>query len=72
MENQKPDWKQWIPIYGLFKGAKEELRGKPTILDNPTNNLNGYVKSFGAFYYHVITAEGILIGAYKGLEQLLR
>lgn len=31
---QKPDWRQWIPIYGLFPMAKAYEEGKPTIVAN--------------------------------------
>lgn len=29
----KPDWQQWVPLYGLGRAAHDMARGEPTIAD---------------------------------------
>ena len=34
MENtEKPDWKQWLPVYGVYKAMKDLVDRKPSIVD---------------------------------------
>jgi len=31
---QKPDLKEWIPIYGIYVGIKNQIRGLPSTADD--------------------------------------
>ncbi len=54
-----PDWKQWIPIYGVFKMEKDLKEGKPTFY--PSKNFYMHV-GFGAYHYFSLAATIIGIG----------
>ena len=51
---QKPDWKQWIPIYGIYKTGRDADNGKPSMLDNHPLLAVGY---------HSAITGGVIIGA---------
>jgi hypothetical protein len=70
MENQleeKPNWQQWIPIYGICKAIKDRVEGKASIMDS--NYLTRY---FGSMIYHAICSSMVIVGSIKGLEALLK
>ncbi len=31
---ERPDWKQWIPVYGVYQVFHDIMRGRPTVADN--------------------------------------
>jgi hypothetical protein len=33
MELDKPNWKQWLPVYGIYQVNKDLFDDKPTIID---------------------------------------
>ena len=35
----KPDWKQWLPVYGLYQVMRDNLKGKPSINDMVDKNI---------------------------------
>ena len=60
MEEQKPNWKQWIPIYGVYKIHKDDLESKPS-----------YLYDDNVATYHAASAAVVVIGLLVGLEKLL-
>ena len=47
---KKVDWKQWIPVYGIYQIKRDLDKGKPTF--NMSN------------IYHAISTVGIVVGTY--------
>ncbi len=62
---EKPNWKQWLPIYGVYQIKKDFFRGKPTIIDK------GKGLSYnGSALYQAISIVGAYIGAINFLSEL--
>lgn len=59
---EKPDWKQWVPYYGLYKIFRDKKLDKPTIADQDSR-----------FYYVSALEHGIFIAIpfIAGLVELL-
>ncbi len=55
-----PDWKQWIPIYGLARIEVDAKQGKPSIILDYENHP---LKYLGSAFYHATATVGILTGA---------
>jgi len=55
-KNNKPDWKQWIPIYGIFKAFNDEKNDKPTIYQG------GPLNYYSSMAYHIVTSTSTIIG----------
>lgn len=67
-KNKNLDWKQWIPIYGVYQIIKDVLGDKPTFFDcvDPYT-FSGATRMVGVSTYHgLVTTIPIL----KGLEAL--
>lgn len=65
-ENTKPNWKQWIPIYGIYLVGKDTLEGKPSLVDeSPPARL------FVSAIYHAIATSGVIASLGYSLEKLL-
>lgn len=63
---QKPDWKQWIPVYGYIKAIVDENSIAVPIDENGNTHLLRY---FGSALYHgTVTWYPI----YKVLESFLQ
>ena len=70
MEQEKnPDWKQWIPVYGIYQSTKDNRNGKPSLYGNMENHS---IRYWGSIIYHSITS-GATLGfiSEKGLKKLL-
>lgn len=65
------DWKELIPIGGIYAAIKNEEAGKPTVGGSPKSNE---VLWWGFFAYHfnayVWTATGLVIGAHEAYNHL--
>ena len=48
--DEKPDWKQWIPVYGIYQIKRDLDEGKPTF--NMSN------------IYHAVSTVAIAMGTY--------
>lgn len=49
----KPDWKQWIPIYGIYQTEKDFDEGKPVIMNRACSSyqaLSSIAVSAGVIY----------------------
>ena len=59
----KPDWRQWIPIYGIYKSIKDDSNGKPSLCDSTIK------KRFclGLVYHGAVSIYPIL----KGIEKII-
>ena len=58
----KPDWKQWLPVYGHFKLRKDEAAGKPVAIDNYMD------------LYSIYQSTSFIIGSYfvmLGIDRLI-
>ena len=67
---EKIDSKQWIPIYGIYKAIKDDLAGKPSVLDGskyPLQKLGSAVYQMAC----ITTASvGIAVGIASGINAL--
>lgn len=34
----KPDWKQWLPVYGIYRTIKDVRNDRPSIIINETED----------------------------------
>lgn len=68
-EQGKPDWKQWIPFYGIYKIISDDDKGKQTIWNKFEKNPIS-LEGAGIILYHPVvgTALGLLLT--YGLERL--
>jgi hypothetical protein len=60
---EEPDWKQWLPVYGLIQTLRDIHNGKPTILEN-----SEFTKGLGFFGYQVVSPTTIIYGIRYGTE----
>jgi len=69
----KPDWKQWLPIYGIYQMKRDLNEGKPIIVSERTaEGLNRPARPlifFGSLAYQGASIATGLAGVY-GLCQL--
>jgi len=65
IEQQKPDWKQWTPLYGLYQIGKDINAGKPIIYYSGTRLKDGIIG-----IYVELSTSAVLIGATIGLYEL--
>ena len=63
MKEYKPDWKQWLPIYGFYKSVKDRLDEKSSLI-----NTDHPIRYIVSFLYHGSILGGIILG----LEKLLQ
>ncbi|OGJ12638.1 hypothetical protein A3K82_02070 [Candidatus Pacearchaeota archaeon RBG_19FT_COMBO_34_9] len=67
-QRENPDWKQWVPFYGIYQIMKDEQEGKPSVRDNMKS-----IQYWGSSIYHgVLTISPIVIAITKGLEQIFK
>lgn len=65
---QKPDWTQWIPVYGAGRAMATMREGKPSLFVNDyVHGLNNtpailHFNHYGLFY-HALTTSTIVCGA---------
>lgn len=69
---EKPDWKQWFPLYGLYKVKVDNREDKPTIIDE---GIGTYELKYQAWLVmqtcSVMAAVGGIAGvAYQAYEKL--
>ena len=65
-ENKNPDWKQWIPVYGIYRVVKDAKEGKPSLADG-----KNYPERVSSFYHGIVISVGLGL-IYEGLEKLLQ
>lgn len=65
-KSQKPDWKQWIPVAGLYFVARDKYERKPSLIDTrpPLRHFCGIV------YHQIFSAYPAYLGARELLERL--
>ncbi|MCK4553071.1 hypothetical protein KAT80_02615 [Candidatus Pacearchaeota archaeon] len=63
---ESPNWKQWLPVYGIYQVIKDKLGDKPTIID--------FERGAGSFYgsaaYQAVSIAVASGGTIYGLHQL--
>ncbi len=66
----RPNWKQWIPIYGIYQVYRDLRNEKPTVIDCPLS-----VTWFCSGLYQAVAftsaSEGILSGLSRLVEKSL-
>jgi hypothetical protein len=68
---EKADWKQWLPIYGLYQLHQDSKAGKPLAIGMKTKKEAVYLK----WSYQTYQSNSIVIGTigtFYGLAQLLQ
>jgi len=65
--DDKPDWKQWIPIYGIYEVCRAASKGEPTIYKNPEHPL---LQFYGTAFYHAVVALGTVTGLAYGVTKI--
>ncbi len=61
---EKPDWKQWLPVYGIAQIFKDGAARKPRVIDNE--------KLFWlSTAYQAVAINGIAFGVGYGLVKLM-
>jgi len=73
---EKPDWKQWLPIYGIYQMKKDVAKGKPIIVSERTDEGVKPAKPlvfFGSLAYQgasIATGVAGVYGFYQLVEKL--
>ncbi len=66
---ETPDWKQWIPVYGIVRAEVDARKGKSSIgLDSENHPL----RFLGSALYHATTTVGIFASAGYILYEALK
>ena len=67
---ESPDWKQWIPVYGIYKAIADAKANKPSIAQSfeGDHDARFYLSAF----YHSTTTIGVIIGAIETLDYLTK
>lgn len=63
----KIDWKQWLPFYGIYEIFKDFYNGKPTILTS--DNEKVFV---GGVIYHAITTPASVFFLSNGIIYIIK
>ena len=63
---EKLDWKEWLPIYGIFQAKKDLFADKPSII-----NDIGEARYYGHLIYQAASTVAIAGGTIYGLSQLV-
>ncbi|MCH7568035.1 MAG: hypothetical protein IIA87_01305 [Nanoarchaeota archaeon] len=73
----KPDWKQWLPVYGVYQGIRDARNGKPNFILEQTEQgvkLTRPAMFVVSATYHAVTtvavSKGIIYGLYQLAEKL--
>jgi len=64
-KNRTPDWKQWLPLYGVYKATKDNLKFKPNIFDNESSNSL-------AIIYHGAIIVSLIVGGVYTIQKVVR
>ena len=66
-ELERPDWKQWTPIYGIYEIRRANATNRPAINDEESSPITYY----GGFVYHGVAASALGLAVLHGLAQLV-
>lgn len=53
--SQMPNWKQWLPVYGVYKALRDNAAGRPSIIDE-----DHMIRYAAGIFYHSVVLSGIL------------
>jgi len=62
IQRTKPDWKQLLPVYGIYKFARDVSKGEPSLIDSSLPLYMGFCAYHGIVSIFPIT---------EGLRKLL-
>jgi len=71
-----PDWKQWIPVWGIYQHRLDSVAGIPCILGRATydtvedENINDSHRFFWA-QYQALSVGAVVVWGANGLIKLL-
>lgn len=65
-KTEKADWKQWVPIYGIYKAYKDSNEDKPSIMTTSNDLI-----FFGNAVSQAISVVSAGHGLYSLAERLL-
>ena len=68
MADERPDWKQWIPIYGIRQAIRDFGDDKPSWVDREDNPIRYHA----AVTYQAICIYSAVMGSVFGLAKLLQ
>ena len=51
----RPDWKQWLPVYGIYQVKKDIFDNKPTVIDREFS-----ASWIGSGIYQAVSIYGLL------------
>jgi len=67
---EKINWKEWIPIYGVYQTIKNTREGRPSVIGTPTEE--GLRNSGPLLYWGNIAYHAVAIGsAVEGIAYFL-
>jgi hypothetical protein len=66
-EIDKPDWKQWLPVYGIYQLVSDGFKRKPTIIDN----RRGETIFLGSAIYQATSLIALTYGVSFGLGAII-
>lgn len=69
----KPDWRQLLPIYGIYQGMKDAMNGKPNFMQERTEHEIRETKPtifYGNIIYQTISVFAAYVGITYGLSKL--
>lgn len=67
------DWKQWIPVYGVFEVFRDCYAGRPTLIDRfeDESKLKYIVRFYTSASYQGLCMLSASYGIYKLFDALL-
>jgi len=66
----KPDWKQWLPIWGAHQIVKDGMDGRPTIIYNESEGRIKFGLGLGSALYQAVSIATAVVGTIYGLIQI--
>ena len=60
-ELQKPDWRQWIPVYGIHRMKKDDEVGKPIVGGGPESYQHIIITGYSAAILALPVVSGAVI-----------
>ncbi|MCD4666202.1 hypothetical protein K8R47_00120 [archaeon] len=64
---KKPDWKQWVPVYGIYQIFKDKVNNKPSLADDFADKE---LRLFCSVLYQSTSVVAFTGGIYKFIEKL--
>ena len=68
----KPNWKQWLPVYGIYQNIKDALNDKPNMILTTDGGIQPTRPAvfLGSSAYQAVSVVGTAYGLYQLAEKL--